>query len=275
MPTDSASDALPTLPFFVVRARLRCAITRTSAKVAPRRAAMFKAQLAMCFMAQVKSAEYVDSIFAIYGVARAASNAFFIASNSFSIPRSLVDSSALAPSDFASFGLSWTSMNTPSTPAATAARANKGMNSGCPPLTAGPLPSDCDEGNCTEWVASKTTGANLRMMASDRISTTRLLISETRSALGQEDLSVARVAAFLHRVPHVPRRIELSLLDVHRPSAERGGHHQIGLPAEKRRNLQNIRDFGDFAYVCRLVHIGQHRHLEFILNLLQNAQAFL
>jgi len=31
MPTDSASDALPTFPFFVVSARLRCATTRTSA----------------------------------------------------------------------------------------------------------------------------------------------------------------------------------------------------------------------------------------------------
>ena len=30
-------------------------------------------------------------------------------------------------------------------------------------------------GSCTEWVASKTTGANSRMMASERMSTTRLL----------------------------------------------------------------------------------------------------
>ncbi len=29
--------------------------------------------------------------------------------------------------------------------------------------------------SCTEWVASKTTGANSRMIASDRMSTTRLL----------------------------------------------------------------------------------------------------
>ena len=110
-----------------------------------------------------------------YGVACASANAFLTACNSFSTPRILVDSSAFAPSDFASFGLSWTSMNTPSTPAATAARANNGMNSGWPPLVAGPFSSDCDEGNCTEWVASNTTGANFRIIASDRISTTRLL----------------------------------------------------------------------------------------------------
>ncbi len=67
-------------------------------------------------------------------------------------------------------------MNTPSTPAATAARESKGINSGWPPLVAG-LPSSPGEedGNCTECVASNTTGANFRMIASDRISTTKLL----------------------------------------------------------------------------------------------------
>ena len=67
-------------------------------------------------------------------------------------------------------------MNTPSTPAATAARDNTGINSGCPPLAAGLSPSLFeDDGSYTEWVASNTTGANLRMMASERMSTTRLL----------------------------------------------------------------------------------------------------
>src|SRR5271154_7251303 len=105
---------------------------------------MFNAQVETCFIGGIQ----------VYGGAPATSSAFLIASNSFNTPRSFVDSSALAPSDFASFGLSCTSMNTPSTPAATAARDNRGMNSGCPPLTAGPSPSDCDDGNCTECVAS-------------------------------------------------------------------------------------------------------------------------
>ena len=39
-----------------------------------------------------------------------------------------------------------------------------------------PSPLRCAaEGSCTECVASKTTGANSRMMASERMSTTRLL----------------------------------------------------------------------------------------------------
>ena len=36
-------------------------------------------------------------------------------------------------------------------------------------------PSAAEDGSCTECVASKTTGTNLRMMASERMSTTRLL----------------------------------------------------------------------------------------------------
>ena len=61
--------------------------------------------------------------------------------------------SALAPSESALAGLSWTSRNIPSTPAAVPARASGSMNSGWPPLD---FPSP--PGNCTEWVTSKTTG---------------------------------------------------------------------------------------------------------------------
>jgi len=60
--------------------------------------------------------------------------------------------------------------NSPSMPAATAARASSGMNSGWPPLT--PFAA---EGCWTECVPSKTTGARPRMIASERKSTTRLL----------------------------------------------------------------------------------------------------
>jgi hypothetical protein len=44
MPVDSESEALPTLPFFVLSARLRWLMTRTSAKLAPHAVAASKAQ---------------------------------------------------------------------------------------------------------------------------------------------------------------------------------------------------------------------------------------
>src|SRR5674476_1691905 len=60
----------------------------------------------------------------------------------------------LGPSDGAWSGSGWVSMNTPATPTATAARAKTGTNSRSPPDEV-PLPPGC----CTEWVASKMTGA--------------------------------------------------------------------------------------------------------------------
>src|SRR5690606_2286472 len=78
---------------------------------------------------------------------------------------------AFGPSLSALSGSGWVSMKMPAMPTATAARASTGTNSRWPPL----LPS-APPGNCTEWVASKTTGhAVSRMTASERMSETRLL----------------------------------------------------------------------------------------------------
>src|SRR5262245_11337049 len=80
-------------------------------------------------------------------------------------------SSAFGPSDRAFWGLSWTSMNTPSTPAATPALARCGMYCGWPPELC-PWPP----GSCRLCVTSKITGhPNVFMMGKERKSTTRLL----------------------------------------------------------------------------------------------------
>ena len=103
----------------------------------------------------------------------------------------------------------------------------------------------------------------------------QIVVAETAAALRQKDLRVSRLAAFLHRVPHVPGRNELSFLDVHWPTAQGGGDHQIGLAAQKRGNLQHVDNFRNLGHVRHFVHIGQHRNLKFIFNFFQNAQAFL
>src|SRR5574343_26995 len=78
---------------------------------------------------------------------------------------------ALGPSDQASAGQGWVSMNRPATPTATPARASTGTISRAPPLTA-PRPP----GFCTECVTSNTTGApDLRISAKLVMSATRLL----------------------------------------------------------------------------------------------------
>src|SRR5216683_1402873 len=51
-PNDSDTEALPTLPFLVERARWRSSAMRASAYEAPRSAAVLRAQEAMSFMAE-------------------------------------------------------------------------------------------------------------------------------------------------------------------------------------------------------------------------------
>ncbi len=58
-------------------------------------------------------------------------------------------------------------------------------------------------------------------------------------------------------------------------AAERRRHDQIGLAAEKCRNLQHVHDLGDGRHVGGLMHVGQHRNVHFVFHLFQNAQAFL
>ena len=75
------------------------------------------------------------------------------------------------PSEGARSGFSWVSMKTPATPTATAARASTGTYSRSPPDEA-PCPPGC----CTEWVASKITGAPvLANTGSARMSETSVL----------------------------------------------------------------------------------------------------
>ena len=97
------------------------------------------------------------------------------ASNAISVrtrPSNSRSGTMLGPSDGAWSGSGWVSMNTPATPTATAARASTGTNSRSPPDEV-PLPPGC----CTEWVASKITGAPVvrARIGSARISDTSVL----------------------------------------------------------------------------------------------------
>ena len=78
---------------------------------------------------------------------------------------------AFGPSESAFAGSGCVSMKMPAMPVAMAARASTGTNSRCPPDDV-----PCPPGNCTECVASNTTGQPVsRMIASERMSDTRLL----------------------------------------------------------------------------------------------------
>ena len=71
---------------------------------------------------------------------------------------------------------------------------------------------------------------------------------------------------------HVPGRNELAFFDVDDALAEGGGDDQVGLPAEKRGDLQDVDDLGDAGHVRDLVHVGENGNARFVFDLLQNAQ---
>ena len=71
---------------------------------------------------------------------------------------------------------------------------------------------------------------------------------------------------------HVPRREELTLLDVDRAARMRRGDKQIGLAAEKSGNLQHVdRLRGDRA-LRGLVHVGEHGKAERLANFREDRQ---
>ena len=85
------------------------------------------------------------------------------------------------------------------------------------------------------------------------------VVAEARAALAQQDLLVAGRGDLCGDVLHVPRRQELALFDVDRLAGRARRQQQIGLAAEKSRDLQDIDDFGHRRALFAFVHIGQHR----------------
>ena len=85
-----------------------------------------------------------------------------------------------------------------------------------------------------------------------------IVVSERRSALGEEDLVVAGFANLGDSVTHVPRRNELALLDVHGASGLSSGDEQISLAAEERGNLEDVDDFRHTLHVDGFMHVGEH-----------------
>src|ERR1700730_6455276 len=102
-----------------------------------------------------------------------------------------------------------------------------------------------------------------------------VVIAKTRAALRQKDLCITCLAALFHSMPHVPRRHELSLLDIDRAAAERSRYHEISLAAQKCRDLKHINDFRDLSDVGHFVNIRKNQNLKFVFDLFQNAKTFL
>ncbi len=81
------------------------------------------------------------------------------------------------------------------------------------------------------------------------------LIAKGRSAVGQQHIGVARLAHLFGRKLHPLRREELPLLDVYALARPPAGDQQVGLTAQKRRNLQAIEHAAGRLGLRRLVNV--------------------
>ena len=110
-------------------------------------------------------------------------------------------------------------------------------------------------------------------MGNERMSTTRLLYPKEAPRSVRKTLSLPALANLGDRVTHVPRRNELALLDVHRATGLSSGDEQISLAAEERGNLQDVGDFRNALHVDGLMHVGEHRNMNCVRDLAQDAQS--
>ena len=127
-------------------------------------------------------------------------------------------------------------MKTASTPAATPAAASVGMNLGlsCADAvaSAGKLETvgDVEDDGDVEGAEDGE-----RAHIDDQV-----VIAERRTPFGDHDSGRADRGQLADDVPHVLWRQELSLLDVDHAPGRRGGHEQIGLTREERRDLDDV-----------------------------------
>ena len=109
------------------------------------------------------------------------------------------------------------------------------------------------------------------------------VVSEAAAPLREPQPATARLqAAFgqlAHHLGHVPRRQELALFHIHHLGA--AGHclggrlQQVGLPAQKRRDLQHVHRLGGSGGLVALVDVGEHLHPEALAHLRQDRQTLL
>ncbi len=168
-------------------------------------------------------------------------------------------------------GSSWISMNSASTPTATAARARAWTYWRSPPER-----SPCPPGQLHRVRGVEDHG--IAEFAHDRQAPEvhhEVVVAEARPALRQQDVLAPRGANLLDDIAHVARGEELSLLHVDGPAASRAREEQVRLPAQEGRHLEHVEDLGGGPDLRDVVDVGEHGEARDLLHAGQDAQAFL
>src|SRR5262249_9632371 len=83
------------------------------------------------------------------------------------------------------------------------------------------------------------------------------VVTERSAALSDQDIGITGAGDLRNYVGHIPWRQELALLDIDRATRSRCRNQEVGLTAQKRRDLQNIDHFSDTGALLDLVHVGE------------------
>ncbi len=102
----------------------------------------------------------------------------------------------------------------------------------------------------------------------------QIVVAERSAAFGEKDALAAGLANFVDRVTHVPRRDELPLLDVDCAAALPRRYEQVGLAAEKGRDLKDVYCFGHAWNIGGFVDVSKHGNLHCLGDLAEDARTF-
>ena len=100
----------------------------------------------------------------------------------------------------------------------------------------------------------------------------QIIVAEADPPLGQHEVVVARRRGFLQDMGGIPGGKELPLLDIHGPRLAGDFDDEIGLPAEKGRNLQDIEDPGGRFDLLEAMDVGENGDIELLPDLLENLE---
>ncbi len=101
----------------------------------------------------------------------------------------------------------------------------------------------------------------------------QIVVSEGGAAFGDEEMPVSGGGQFGHDVFHIPGGQKLPLFHVYRLAGAARGQEEIGLPAEERRDLEDIQNRRGRLDLPRLMDIGENRNLKVGFDPLQDRQA--
>ena len=90
------------------------------------------------------------------------------------------------------------------------------------------------------------------------------VVTEGGTTLRHQHIGVARTGHLAHDILHVPRRQELSLLDVDDLAGLGCSHQQVGLARQERRDLQHVNMRRHDRALLFSVDVGEDCYAEFL-----------